>query len=220
MESVGIISVHPKGVFKYYQGLCVTILLSASHVYIKEANRFIHCVLKSGSFHKESCSFYLLTQTVHHYIQRTSKWSGMSSHCTKSVRRQEAQKSSPTHVQPPGRQFSKAVQEALEGIERLSSSDLERLRDSMGKMGLNWLPKMKRIAESVCHGELQRECCVETPHVGYIVGSVWLTRKGARRLSLRWEAMVLSGWFYAAWCTSFCKNDKQTCFFHTKPSSQ
>eukprot|EP00434_Breviolum_minutum_P009708 symbB.v1.2.008546.t1/scaffold538.1/size242405/13 len=27
--------------------------------------------------------------------------------------------------------------EALEGIERLSSSDLERLRDSMGKMGLN-----------------------------------------------------------------------------------
>ena len=164
MESVGIISVHPKGVFKYYQGLCVTILLSASHVYIKEANRFIHCVLKSGSFHKESCSFYLLTQTVHHYIQRTSKWSGMSSHCTKSVRRQEAQKSSPTHVQPPGRQFSKAVQEALEGIERLSSSDLERLRDSMGKMGLNWLLRWSELL-SPCAMESSKESAVWKPHM-------------------------------------------------------
>lgn len=69
MKSVGIISVHAKGVFKYCQGLYVTILLSASRVYINEANWFILCVLKSGSFHKESCSSICLLK-LHIIIYR------------------------------------------------------------------------------------------------------------------------------------------------------
>ena len=74
----------------------------------------------------------------------------------------------------------------------------------MGKMGLNWLPKMKQ--------KLQRECYVETPDVGYftLLSDLcdWQEKKPEdfacifwsriQQLAMAWKTPQ-SGLFYAAW---------------------